>query len=70
MIDSTFLGLSTHYNVTLATGDEVEITQESSGNPLSSGHDGLPAGQGDMINVFTADGEHNILSGVKNDEVE
>ena len=71
VIDSIFLGLSTHYNVTLATGDEVEITQESSRKSIvKRGMTVSLQVKSDMINVFTADGEHNILSGVKNDEVE
>ena len=59
---SVFLGLNTHYFVTLHTGDHVEIIQESEFEPF------LPAGTAVVlgvkthkISIFTADGSRNLL---------
>lgn len=66
--DCVFLGLNTHYFVHLDSGEEVEIIQESSIDSI------IPNGtqiklqiNTEKVNVFTADGSANILSGVKND---
>ena len=66
--DSVFLGLNTHYFVTLSDGTKAEIVQESMIDSI------LPKGETvrltvkkDKINVLTGDGAANILKGVKND---
>jgi len=68
--DSVFLGLNTHYFVKLETGEEVEIIQESTISSI------IPAGadvslrlNAEKINLFTEDGEFNILEGVCNDNI-
>lgn len=68
--DSVFLGLNTHYFVTLETGEETEIIQESTINSI------IPAGteismkiNAEKVNLFTEDGEANILEGVCNDNI-
>ncbi|MDC7247429.1 MAG: ABC transporter ATP-binding protein [Sphaerochaetaceae bacterium] len=67
--DNTFLGLNTHYNVLLPTGEEVEIIQESSlQSNISKGMKVSLQIKGEKINVFTADGSENILLGVENDK--
>jgi len=66
--NNTFLGLNTHYNVLLPTGEEVEIIQESS--LQSNIEEGMKVSlqiKREKINVFTADGSENILLGVQND---
>ena len=66
--DAVFLGLNTHYFVTLDSGEEVEIIQESSiEDTLSRGAKISLSINTDKVNVFTADGSKNILTGVKND---
>lgn len=68
--DAIFLGLNTHYFVTLDSGEEVEIIQESSiEDTLNRGARISLYINTDKVNVFTADGEKNILSGVQNDSV-
>lgn len=67
--DNVFLGLITRYTVMLATGDEVEITQESSLHSIIE--KGMKVSlqiKKEKVNVFTADGSKNILVGVKNDK--
>ena len=66
--DAVFLGLNTHYFVKFSDGQEAEIIQES------TIEDTLPRGahislgiNTDKVNVFTADGKNNILTGVQND---
>ena len=67
--DHIFLGLNTHYNVTLSTGVEVEIIQESSlQSIIEKGMEVLLQVKKEKINVFTADGSENILLGEKNDK--
>ncbi len=66
--DCVFLGLNTHYFVHLSSGEEVEIIQESSIDSIIQ-----PGSQiklrinTDKVNLFTADGSENILTGVCND---
>jgi len=68
--DAVFLGLNTHYFVKLATGEDAEIIQESSiEDTLSPGAEISLDINTVKVNVFTADGEKNILTGVKNDKV-
>ncbi len=66
--DSVFLGLNTHYFVSLDTGDDAEIIQESDIAGV------IPAGKTihltvnvNKINLFTEDGSVNILEGVCDD---
>ena len=66
--DCVFLGLNTHYFVHLSSGEEVEIIQESSIDSM------IPPGSEiklrintEKVNLFTADGSENILTGVCND---
>ena len=66
--DAVFLGLNTHYFVKLATGEDAEIIQESSiEDTLSAGAEITLGINTEKVNVFTADGSKNILTGVKND---
>ena len=66
--DAVFLGLNTHYFVKTETGIDAEIIQESTiEDTLEKGEEislGLNTAK---INLFTADGLNNILTGVKND---
>lgn len=63
-----FLGLNTHYFVHLSSGEEVEIIQESSiDSIIEPGSEIKLKINTDKVNLFTADGEENILTGVCND---
>jgi len=69
--DSIFLGLNTHYYVELEDGSEVEIIQESTINDLIAKGEQISLVLNEKkVNVFTADGEHNILEGVNNQNVQ
>lgn len=66
--DCVFLGLNTHYFVHLSSGEEVEIIQESSiDSIIEPGSEIKLKINTDKVNLFTADGEKNILTGVCND---
>ena len=66
--DCVFLGLNTHYFVHLSSGEEVEIIQESSiDSVIEPGSEIKLKINTDKVNIFTADGEENILTGVCND---
>ena len=66
--DCVFLGLNTHYFVHLSSGEEVEIIQESSiDSVIEPGSEIKLNINTDKVNLFTADGEENILTGVCND---
>lgn len=66
--DSVFLGLNTHYFVHLASGEEVEIIQESSIDKIiEPGTEIRLTLNTEKVNAFTADGSENILTGVRND---
>ena len=66
--DCVFLGLNTHYFVHLSSGEEVEIIQESSiDSVIAPGREIKLKINTDKVNLFTADGEENILTGVCND---
>ena len=66
--DCVFLGLNTHYFVHLSSGEEVEIIQESSiDSIIEPGSEIKLTINTDKVNLFTADGEENILTGVCND---
>uniref|UniRef100_UPI003FEEACB3 ABC transporter ATP-binding protein n=1 Tax=Candidatus Limivicinus sp. TaxID=3030905 RepID=UPI003FEEACB3 len=65
--DCVFLGLNTHYFVHLSSGEEVEIIQESSiDSIIEPGSEIKLKINTDKVNLFTADGEENILNGVCN----
>lgn len=67
--ESIFLGLNTHYTVELETGDRAEIIQESTiSNILTVGEEISLKINMEKVNVFTEDGEKNILSGVTSSE--
>ena len=67
--ESIFLGLNTHYTVELETGDRAEIIQESTiSNILTVGEEISLKSNTEKVNVFTEDGEKNILSGVASAE--
>ena len=68
--DCVFLGLNTHYFAHLTTGEKVEIIQESTIDSV------IPAGtqvrlrlNAEKANLFSADGQKNLLTGVENDLV-
>lgn len=66
--DCVFLGLNTHYFVHLSSGEEVEIIQESSIDSIIEPGSVIKLKiNTDKVNLFTADGEENILTGVCND---
>jgi len=66
--DCVFLGLMTHYFVHLESGEEVEIIQESSIDSIIEPGTRIKLTLNtEKVNVFTADGEANILTGVCND---
>ena len=66
--DCVFLGLNTHYFVHLSSGEEVERIQESSiDSVIEPGSEIKLKINTDKVNLFTADGEENILTGVCND---
>lgn len=66
--DCVFLGLMTHYFVHLESGEEVEIIQESSiDSIIEPGTEIKLTLNTDKVNVFTADGSANMLTGVCND---
>ena len=66
--DCVFLGLMTHYFVHLESGEEAEIIQESSiDSIIEPGTKIKLTINTDKVNLFTADGAANILTGVKND---
>ena len=64
--DSVFLGLNTHYYVTLDNGSEIEIIQESTIHELiGKGEEIRLVLNSEKVNLFTENGEKNILEGVK-----
>ena len=66
--DCVFLGLNTHYFVHLSSGEEVEIIQESSiGNKIVAGSTVWLTLNTEKLNIFSADKEENILTGIRND---
>ena len=68
--DCIFLGLNTHYFVHLTTGEEVEIIQESSiDNIIEPGTEIYLKLNTEKINIFDAEGNRNLLEGVRNDNV-
>ena len=66
--DSVFLGLNTHYFVTLSTGEEAEIIQESSiDSIIEPGTRIRLTVNTEKVNIFSEDGSANLLAGVVND---
>lgn len=66
--DAIFLGLNTHYFVKLDTGDNVEIIKESTlEDSYKKGTRINLRLNKEKINIFTEDGNENILNGVNND---
>lgn len=66
--DSVFLGLMTHYFVHLESGEEAEIIQESSiDSIIEPGTKIKLTLNTEKVNIFTADGSANLLTGVCND---
>ncbi len=66
--NTVFLGLNTHYVVELDRGDRVDVVEESSIKGVH--HEGERVYlniKAEKINVFTADGSKNLVSGVVND---
>ncbi|WP_159638630.1 ABC transporter ATP-binding protein [Erysipelothrix anatis] len=65
---TVFLGLNTHYTVELETGDMVDIVEESAINHLYQEGETVKVGiKIEKINVYTADGEENLIVGVHHD---
>ena len=66
--DAVFLGLNTHYFVRLESGEEAEIIQESTiEETLRPGAKISLSLNTDKVNVFDANGDRNLLTGVAND---
>jgi len=66
--DCVFLGLMTHYFVHLESGEEAEIIQESSiDSIIEPGTQIKLTLNTEKVNIFTADGSANMLTGVQND---
>lgn len=66
--DCVFLGLNTHYFMHLESGEEVESIQESTiDSVIAPGTEISLTVNTEKANLFTADGEKNILDGVRND---
>ena len=66
--DCVFLGLMTHYFVHLESGEEAEIIQESSIDSIIEPGTRIKLRLNtEKINLFTADGSDNLLTGVCND---
>lgn len=66
--DSVFLGLNTHYFASIDSGEQVEVVQESSiDSIIQPGTEITLEINTKKVNIFTADGKSNILTGVRND---
>ena len=69
--DCVFLGLNTHYFVHFESGEKAEIIQESSiDSTIDPGTKVKLTINTEKVNLFTADGSANILTGVKNDNIQ
>ena len=65
--DSVFLGLNTHYFVTLETGEEAEIIQESQiDSILEPGTEIVLTVNMDKFNVFEKAGGTSVMTGIRN----
>ena len=68
--DCVFLGLNTHYFITLSTGEQVEIIQESSIDSIIEPGTAITLTiNTDKVNLFDAETKVNLLTGVQNDLV-
>jgi len=68
IISSIFLGLNTHYFMRLENGMQMESVHESTlDSIIEPGTKVSVTFNTDKINLFTADGSTNILTGVQND---
>ncbi len=66
---SIFLGLNTHYNVRLATGERVDIIQESAIDHIIKPQTKISLTvKQEKINILSEDGSRNYLVGVEDDE--
>lgn len=66
--DCVFLGQDTHYFMHLESGQEVEVVQESEmDEAVKLGAEVSLRLNAEKINLFTADGSANMLTGVRND---
>ncbi len=66
--DCVFLGLNTHYFAHLASGEKVEIIQESTiDSVIAAGTEVRLRLNAKKANLFSADGSKNLLTGVQND---
>ena len=69
--DCVFLCLYTHYFVHLESGEKAEIIQESSiDSTIDPGTKIKLTINTEKVNLFTADGTANILTGVNNDNIQ
>jgi iron(III) transport system ATP-binding protein len=60
--DNVFLGQNTHYFVKLDTGEKIELIQESAMNEVFGGGERISLWiKKDNINLFSEDGEKNLL---------
>ncbi len=65
---SVFLGLNTHYFAHMDDGERIEIVQESQIDSVIPDGTVIRLGiKKEKINVFGADGAHNLLEGVRDD---
>lgn len=63
-----FLGLNTHYTVTLNNGVEIDVVEESDIDHLySEGETVYVTVRKNRINIFNHDGSYNLVKGVVND---
>lgn len=68
--DSVFLGLNTHYFAELATGEEVEIIQESEiDSIIPPGSDIVLTINTSKVNVFDSETTGSLMKGVKNSTI-
>jgi len=66
--DCVFLGLNTHYFVTLSSGEDVVIIQESSiDSTIEPGTEIKLTLNTEKLNIFSKETELNLLKGVQND---
>ncbi|MBR2067810.1 MAG: ABC transporter ATP-binding protein, partial [Solobacterium sp.] len=69
--DCVFLGLNTHYFAHLESGEKIEIIQESSIDKIIEPQTEIYLKLNtEKINVFDAEGNKNLLHGVRNDNAQ
>ena len=65
--DSVFLGLNTHYFVTLETGEKAEVIQESQiDSILAPGTDIVLTVNMDKFNIFSKEDSRSLMTGIRN----